>query len=136
MGANEPIAIERALTMIKPQALARGLGGVMEEELTASGLSVVRQQEVEFDRDSAEEWNIHVKDKPWFKRAVELLCAGPSNVYLVEGIGGFYRALDWKARMRGRFAIDRTNNLAHSTFSRTSFERELAREQAIIDGLD
>lgn len=134
-GASEPVVIEQALAMIKPQAREKGLNGVLVEELTVSGLSIVRQQEVEFDRDSAEDWNMHIKDRPWFRQAVDLLCAGPSNVYLVEGRGGFYRALDWKARMRGRFAVDRTDNLVHSTFSRTSFERELTREQAIIDGL-
>lgn len=132
-GSTEPGRVERSLILLKPEARRLGLDRVLLRRLTAHSLRIIRAWPHRFTETEAKSWYQASSSNEWFQEAVRQLASGESLAALVEGRGGYYRALCWKKEARSRYAVTATNNLVHSTYSSWSFDSELGRELAIVN---
>ena len=79
------MAIERTLSIIKPDATARNLTGAVNAVIEAAGLRIVAQKRIQMTRQQAETfYGVH-KDRPFFGELVEFMTSGPVVVQVLEG---------------------------------------------------
>jgi nucleoside-diphosphate kinase len=79
------MAIERTLSIIKPDAVAKNVIGKIVSRFEAAGLKVVAAKLVHLSRNEAEQfYGVH-KERPFFKDLVEFMISGPVFVQVLEG---------------------------------------------------
>jgi len=79
------MAIERTLSIIKPDATRRNLTGAINQRLEESGLEIVAQKRMRLSQDMAERfYAVHV-ERPFYKSLVGSMIAGPVVVQILEG---------------------------------------------------
>ena len=79
------MAIERTLSIIKPDAVAKNVIGQIYARFEAAGLKVVAARLAHLSRGEAEAfYGVH-KDRPFFKDLVEFMISGPVMVQALEG---------------------------------------------------
>lgn len=79
------MAIERTLSIIKPDATRRNLTGEIAARLEKSGLRIVAQKRTRLSLAAAEAfYNVH-KERPFFRSLVEFMSSGPVVVQVLEG---------------------------------------------------
>ena len=79
------MAIERTLSIIKPDATRRNLTGQILARLEGAGLRVVAQKRLRLSLGVAEAfYNVH-KERPFFRSLVEFMSSGPVVVQVLEG---------------------------------------------------
>ena len=71
------MAIERTLSIIKPDATTRGLTGRISSRLEAEGLRIVAQKRLHLTRVQAEGFYAVHKDRPFFDSLCASMSAGP-----------------------------------------------------------
>lgn len=79
------MAIERTLSIIKPDAVSRNLIGVIYAQLEKAGLRIVAAKMMHLSRQQAEDFYQVHKDKPFFAQLVEFMCSAPVMVQVLEG---------------------------------------------------
>ncbi len=79
------MAIERTLSIIKPDAVAKNVIGKIVSRFEAVGLKVVAAKLMHLSRNEAEQfYGVH-KERPFFKDLVEFMISGPVFVQALEG---------------------------------------------------
>lgn len=79
------MAVERTLSIIKPDATRRNLTGEIVARFEKAGLRVVAQRRIRLSQDQAEAfYGVH-KARPFFKGLVEFMTSGPVVVQVLEG---------------------------------------------------
>jgi nucleoside-diphosphate kinase len=79
------MAIERTLSIIKPDAVAKNVIGQIYARFEAAGLSVVAAKLVHLSRGEAEAfYGVH-KERPFFKDLVSFMISGPVMIQALEG---------------------------------------------------
>jgi nucleoside-diphosphate kinase len=79
------MAIERTLSIIKPDAVAKNVIGKIVSRFEAAGLKVVAAKLIHLSRNEAEQfYGVH-KERPFFKDLVEFMISGPVFVQALEG---------------------------------------------------
>ena len=79
------MAIERTLSIIKPDAVAKNVIGQIYARFEAAGLKIVAARMVHLSRREAEAfYGVH-KERPFFKDLVEFMISGPVMVQAIEG---------------------------------------------------
>ena len=79
------MAVERTLSIIKPDAVAKNVIGQIYARFEAAGLRVVAARMMRLSRDQAETfYGVH-KGRPFFKDLVEFMISGPVMVQVLEG---------------------------------------------------
>ena len=79
------MAIERTLSIIKPDATKRNLTGRINAELEAAGMRIVAQRRLQLTRAQAEAFYAVHKQRPFFSGLVEFMTSGPVVVQVLEG---------------------------------------------------
>lgn len=79
------MAIERTLSIIKPDATARNITGKIVAKLEEAGLRVVAQKRIHMSREQAEGFYAVHKDRPFFNDLVAFITSGPVVVQVLEG---------------------------------------------------
>jgi len=79
------MAIERTLSIIKPDAVAKNVIGKIVSRFEAAGLKVVAAKLVHLSRNEAEQFYSVHKERPFFKDLVEFMISGPVFVQVLEG---------------------------------------------------
>ncbi|MES2246601.1 MAG: nucleoside-diphosphate kinase [Pseudomonadota bacterium] len=79
------MAIERTLSIIKPDAVAKNVIGKIVSRFEAAGLKVVAAKLVHLSRNEAEQFYSVHKERPFFKDLVEFMISGPVFVQALEG---------------------------------------------------
>jgi nucleoside-diphosphate kinase len=79
------MAIERTLSIIKPDAVSRNITGKIIAMLEAGDLKVVAQKRLRLTREQAEAFYAVHKGRPFFKELVEFMSSGPVVVQVLEG---------------------------------------------------
>ena len=79
------MAIERTLSIIKPDATARGLTGRISSRFEAEGLRIVAQKRLHLTRGQAEGFYAVHKDRPFFDSLCASMSAGPVVAQVLEG---------------------------------------------------
>jgi nucleoside-diphosphate kinase len=79
------MALERTLSIIKPDATRRNLTGEIVARLEKAGLRVVAQRRIWLSRGQAEAFYAVHKARPFFRSLVEFMTGGPVVVQVLEG---------------------------------------------------
>ena len=79
------MAIERTLSIIKPDAVAKNVIGQIISRFEAAGLKVVAGRLVQLSRAEAEQFYAVHKALPFFKDLVDFMVSGPVFVQALEG---------------------------------------------------
>ena len=79
------MAIERTLSIIKPDAVAKNVIGKIVSRFEAAGLKVIAAKLVHLSRNEAEQFYAVHKERPFFKDLVEFMISGPVFVQVLEG---------------------------------------------------
>ena len=79
------MAIERTLSIIKPDAVAKNVIGKIVSRFEAAGLKIVAAKLVHLSRNEAEQFYSVHKERPFFKDLVDFMITGPVFVQVLEG---------------------------------------------------
>jgi nucleoside-diphosphate kinase len=79
------MAIERTLSIIKPDATRRNLTGKINQRFEDRGLRIVAQKRLQLSRDQAEQfYGVH-RERGFFADLVKFMTSGPVVVQVLEG---------------------------------------------------
>ncbi|SDE00673.1 nucleoside-diphosphate kinase [Rhodospira trueperi] len=79
------MAIERTLSIIKPDATRRNLTGAINARFEERGLRIVAQRRVQLTQTQAEGFYAVHKERSFFGSLVAFMCSGPVVVQVLEG---------------------------------------------------
>ncbi|ETD72116.1 nucleoside diphosphate kinase [Pelistega indica] len=79
------MAIERTLSIIKPDAVAKNVIGEIISRFEKAGLKVVNARLQQLTREEAEGFYAVHKERPFFNDLVEFMISGPVFVQVLEG---------------------------------------------------
>ena len=79
------MAIERTLSIIKPDATKRNLTGQINARFEAAGLRIVAQRRIRLSRPQAEAFYAVHRERPFYRSLCEFMTSGPVVVQVLEG---------------------------------------------------
>ena len=79
------MAIERTLSIIKPDAGAKNVIGQIYARFEAAGLKIVAARMAHLSRLEAEQFYAVHKERPFFKDLVDFMISGPVMIQALEG---------------------------------------------------
>lgn len=79
------MAIERTLSIIKPDGVSKNLIGEIYRRFEQAGLRVVAARMQHLSREQAEAFYAVHRERPFFKDLVEFMTTGPVMVQVLEG---------------------------------------------------
>jgi nucleoside-diphosphate kinase len=88
------MAIERTLSIIKPDAVAKNVIGKIYSRFESNGLKIIASRMMHLSRREAEGFYAVHKDRPFFKDLVEFMISGPVMVQALEGEGAIAKNRD------------------------------------------
>jgi nucleoside-diphosphate kinase len=130
------MALERTLSIIKPDATRRNLTGKINAKFEDAGLRIVAQRRVVLTKAQAEEfYGVH-KERPFFGGLVAFMTSGPVVLQVLEGEDAvaanrrIMGATDPKkadpGTIRAEFAEDIEANSVHGSDSAENAATEIA----------
>ncbi|MFP3022798.1 MULTISPECIES: nucleoside-diphosphate kinase [unclassified Wolbachia] len=130
------MAIERTLSILKPDAVKNNITGSINSYIEKSGLKIIAQRMMLLTKKQAELfYEIH-KDRPFFEELVEFMTSGSVIVQVLIGENAVskYRQIMGatdpkqadKGTIRGDFANDISENRVHGSDSLENAHREIA----------
>jgi len=81
------MAIERTLSIIKPDATRRNLTGQINAKFEAAGLRIIATRRVQLTQAQAESFYAVHAARPFFKDLVSFMVSGPVVAQVLEGEG-------------------------------------------------
>ncbi|HJR10613.1 MAG TPA: nucleoside-diphosphate kinase [Rhodanobacteraceae bacterium] len=85
------MALERTLSIIKPDAVAKNVIGQIYARFEKAGLQVVAAKMQQLSRAEAEGFYAVHRERPFFKPLVEFMVSGPVMIQVLEGEGAIAR---------------------------------------------
>ena len=79
------MAIERTLSIVKPDATRRNITGLINARLEEAGLNIVAQRRVRLTRNDAENFYAVHSERSFFNDLCEFMASGPVIVQVLEG---------------------------------------------------
>ncbi len=79
------MAIERTLSIIKPDAVAKNVIGQIYSRFENAGLKIAAAKLVHLSRGEAEQFYAVHKERPFFKDLVDFMISGPVMIQVLEG---------------------------------------------------
>lgn len=130
------MAIERTLSIIKPDAVGKNVIGEIYTRFEKAGLKVVAAKMMQLDEKSAGGFYAEHEGRPFFPDLIKFMTSGPVMVQALEGEGAVLKNRDLMGAtnpadadagtIRADFAQSIDANAVHGSDSTTSAEREIA----------
>ncbi len=130
------MAIERTISIIKPDAVAKNVIGDIYSRFEKAGLKIVAARMIHLTQGQAEGFYAEHSERPFFGALVSFMTSGPVMVQVLEGenavltnrdLMGATNPADADAgTIRADFAASIDENAAHGSDSTESAAREIA----------
>lgn len=130
------MAVERTLSIIKPDAVVKNVIGKIVSRFEDAGLQVVAAKMIQLSRSQAEGFYAEHKERPFFGPLVDFMTSGPVIVQVLEGenaiklnrelMGATNPAEAAPGTIRADFAKSIDANAVHGSDSAVSAAREVA----------
>ena len=88
------MAIERTLSIIKPDATRRDLTGAINHRFEQNGLRIVAQKRLRLSPEMAERFYAVHAERPFYRSLVDFMSSGPVVVQVLEGENAVTRNRD------------------------------------------
>lgn len=128
--------IERTLSIIKPDAVAKNAIGEIYSRFEEAGLKIVAAKMRQLDNESASGFYAEHKERPFYKALIEFMTSGPVMVQVLEGegavllnrnlMGATDPAKAEAGTIRANFGASIDANAVHGSDSTSSAEREVS----------
>ncbi len=130
------MAIERTLSIIKPDAVAKNIIGKIYSRFETNGLQIVGAKMLHLSQEQAEGFYAEHKERGFFQDLVAFMTSGPVVVSVLEGEGAIAKNRELMGAtnpqeaapgtIRADFAKSIDANAVHGSDSPASAEREVA----------
>ncbi|MDC0598392.1 nucleoside-diphosphate kinase [Gammaproteobacteria bacterium] len=130
------MSVERTLSIIKPDAVAKNVIGQIISRFENGGLAVVAAKMLQLDDNSAGGFYAEHKERPFYKDLVEFMTSGPVVVQVLEGENAIAKNRDLMGAtnpaeaeagtIRADFAVSIDANAVHGSDSAESAAREIS----------
>ena len=77
--------LERTLSIVKPDAVAKNIVGKIYERFESAGLRIIACRMTHLNREQAEAFYAVHKERPFYQELVEYMTSGPVVVQVLEG---------------------------------------------------
>ncbi len=88
------MAVQRTLSIIKPDAVAKNAIGQILARFEAAGLTVVAARMTKLSREQAEGFYAVHRERPFFRDLVAFMTSGPVMIQVLEGENAIQRNRD------------------------------------------
>jgi nucleoside-diphosphate kinase len=130
------MAVERTLSIIKPDAVAKNVIGKIYSRFETNGLRIAAARMVHLSRADAEGFYAVHRERPFFKDLVEFMTSGPVMVQVLEGENAVQKNRELmgatdpskadKGTIRADFAVSIDANAVHGSDSAENAAIEIA----------
>ncbi|MDX1451478.1 MAG: nucleoside-diphosphate kinase [Oleiphilaceae bacterium] len=130
------MAVERTLSIIKPDAVAKNVIGQIYSRFENAGLKIVASKMLHLSQEQAEGFYAEHKERPFFADLVSFMTSGPVVVQVLEGENAIVQNRDLMGAtnpkeaaagtIRADFAESIDANAVHGSDSPESAKREVA----------
>ena len=130
------MAIERTLSIIKPDAVGKNVIGQIYARFEDAGLQIIAARMTHLSRAEAEGFYAEHKERPFFRDLVEFMTSGPVMIQVLEGndailknrqlMGATNPKEAEKGTIRADFAESIDANAVHGSDSADSAAKEIA----------
>jgi len=128
--------VERTLSIIKPDAVAKNVIGRINSRFEQAGLKIVAARMMWLSRQQAEGFYAVHKERPFFKDLVEFMTSGPVLIQVLEGENAINKNRDLmgatdprkaaKGTIRADFAQSIDANAVHGSDSPQTAANEIS----------
>lgn len=119
------MAVERTISIIKPDAVAKNVIGKIYSRFEDAGLQIVAARMMHLSKEQAGEFYAVHKERPFFGELVEYMTSGPIMVQVLEGENAIAKNREVMGAtnpkdaavgtIRADFAKDITENAVHGS---------------------
>ena len=130
------MAVERTLSIVKPDAVAKNVIGEIVTRFEKAGLQVVVAKMIKLDDEKAGGFYAEHKERPFYPDLVSFMTSGPVVVQVLEGEGAILKNRELMGAtnpaeadagtIRADFANSIDANAVHGSDSPASAAREIA----------
>jgi len=130
------MAIQRTLSIIKPDATRRDLVDPINALIEAGGLKIIARKDMHLSQDQAGQFYEVHKERPFYGELVEFMTSGPVVVQVLEGenavakyreiMGATDPAEADPGTIRAEFAENKGANSVHGSDSEDNAKNEIA----------
>lgn len=137
------MGVERTLSIIKPDAVAKNVIGQIYSRFENAGLKIIAARMASLSRADAEGFYAVHKSRPFFKDLVDFMISGPVIIQVLEGDGAIQKNRELmgatdpkkaeKRTIRADFADSIDANAVHGSDSAENAAVEIAYFFATLD---
>lgn len=130
------MAVERTISIIKPDAVAKNVIGEIYSRFEKAGLKIVAAKMVHLSQSQAEGFYAVHKERPFFKDLVSFMISGPVMIQVLEGedavaknrdlMGATNPAQAAPGTIRADFAASIDENAVHGSDALETAANEIA----------
>lgn len=130
------MAVERTISIIKPDAVAKNVIGEIYARFEKAGLRIVAAKMMHLTREQAGQFYAVHKERPFYGELVEYMTSGPIMVQVLEGESAVAKNREVMGAtnpkdaapgtIRADFANDITENAVHGSDAAETAKNEIA----------